>query len=75
MGLLSRRRKQPRVVKKNKKIGQKKINIKQLDPYVRVSAPLVAKPCLETLGPKEDGARKLRIARAQAYPEPVIQAQ
>jgi hypothetical protein len=37
MGLLSRKRKQPRIVKKNKKLGQKKVSVKQLDPHIRVS--------------------------------------
>ena len=40
MGLLSKRRKQPRIVKKRKvKAGAKKISIKQLDPHIRVGEP------------------------------------
>ena len=38
MGLLSRRRKQPRIVKKVKTAaGRKKVSIKQVDPMIRVS--------------------------------------
>jgi len=36
MGLLSRRRKQPRIVKKVKsRVGRKKISLAQLDPGIR----------------------------------------
>ena len=36
MGLLSRRRKQPRIVKKVKsRVGRKKISLSQLDPNIR----------------------------------------
>ena len=36
MGLLSRKRKVPRIVKKNKKIGKKMLSIKAIDPVIRV---------------------------------------
>jgi len=36
MGILSKKRKQPRIVKKRKGKGQKKINIKEVDPHIRV---------------------------------------
>lgn len=59
MGLLSRRRKVPRIVKKNKKLGQKKVNIKQLDPHIRVSHPFISCYLLETLELKEKCLREL----------------
>ena len=51
MGLLSRRRKQPRIVKKRKvKATAKKISVKQLDPLIRVRIETWNSWLLETLG-------------------------
>lgn len=52
MGLLSRRRKQPRIVKKVKTAaGRKKVSIKQVDPMIRVSTNQCnERSAVETLG-------------------------
>jgi hypothetical protein len=60
MGLLTRRRNKPRIVKKRKPKGQKHVSVKQLDPFIRVlkfSLSYVSN--LETLGWEKECLRKL----------------
>ena len=49
MGLLSKRRKIPRIVKKRKPKSQKKISVKQLDPFIRVKITFYYNFNIETL--------------------------
>ena len=65
MGLLSRKRKVPRIVKKVKgKTNRKKISLKQIDPRVRVSLKIEL-TSIETLGPKQVSAGEYGTDRSQ----------
>ena len=80
MVILSRKRKVPRIVKKRKKVGQKKVNIKNLDPTIRVSEAkrlfalnLYLSDVLlidtASLGQEEISARELRSIGPVVQPE------
>ncbi len=74
MGILSRKRKQPRIVKKRKKVGQKKVNIKNIDPHIRVSC-FLSYLYVASLGQKEVSAGEFLGSRPLVQPEPLHEVQ
>ena len=60
MGLLSKRRKVPRIVKKKKPKSQKKVSVKQLDPFIRV-LPYIQLKLYRNTGMKRSQYKKTLI--------------